>query len=119
MTAWLDRPAERERDLQDISHVLELYLPQLDERRWTQLADLGLQFDEQSAYALGYDLGERLQPYHLQTIESFLGYFGADSPHLGTMRRLAPTSARLQPEALERRLSTFRRGLYAGQRDRA
>jgi len=57
MAAWMDRPAERERDLEDLAHIIEDYLEPDDLRRWGDaLLDAGLPYEDQSAFALGEDI---------------------------------------------------------------
>ncbi len=46
MAAWLDRPSERDRDLQDIAHVLNEYLVPDDARRAYEHSDVGLAANE-------------------------------------------------------------------------
>ena len=73
MTAWLDRPAERERDLQDIAHILEDYLEPDDLRRWDDaLIEAGLSHEDQSAFALGEDIARIAGPAHLTVIDAFV-----------------------------------------------
>ena len=58
MVAWLDRPQERKKDLEDLGFLLDHYLDPLDERMFTgEAADLGF-FDERAnTYLLGLDMG--------------------------------------------------------------
>jgi predicted nucleotidyltransferase len=73
MTAWLDRPAERERDLQDIAHILDDYLEPDDLRRWDDaLIDAGLPHEDQSAFPLGQDIARIAEAAHLAVIDSFV-----------------------------------------------
>ncbi len=73
MTAWLDRPAERERDLQDIAHILDDYLEPDDLRRWDDaLIDSGLPHEDQSAFALGLDIARIVGPAHISVIDAFV-----------------------------------------------
>jgi predicted nucleotidyltransferase len=73
MASWLDRPAERERDLVDLAHVLDDYLEPDDLRRWDDdLIESGLPHEEQSAFALGRDIARIVLPPHLTVIDSFV-----------------------------------------------
>lgn len=73
MTAWLDRTAERERDLQDIAHILDDYLEPDDLRRWDDaLIESGLPHEDQSACALGQDIARIVGRAHLAVIEAFM-----------------------------------------------
>jgi predicted nucleotidyltransferase len=50
MVAFLDRPDVRERDLEDLAYLLHDYVPEDDERRWSdELLALQLEFDQVSA----------------------------------------------------------------------
>ena len=54
MASWLDRPSERDRDLEDLAHVFKEYLKADDLRRWEdELVETGFAYDDQSAFALG------------------------------------------------------------------
>jgi predicted nucleotidyltransferase len=57
MSAYLDRPYDRERDLQDLGYLLEEYLGVDDQRRYdAKVIDAGVEYDHISAYLLGQDL---------------------------------------------------------------
>jgi predicted nucleotidyltransferase len=73
MASWLDRPAERERDLDDLAHILDDYLEPDDLRRWDDdLIESGLPHEDQSAFALGQDIARIVLAPHLTVIDSFL-----------------------------------------------
>ena len=55
MAAYCDRPTERERDLEDIAHLLDAYVDDDDDRRFDEGA--GRDFDLVPAYLLGRDVG--------------------------------------------------------------
>lgn len=59
MVSFGDRPAERERDLEDIAHLLDTYVEATSERRWDEAADCG-EFDLAPAYLLGADIARLL-----------------------------------------------------------
>jgi predicted nucleotidyltransferase len=50
MASYGDRPAERQRDLSDIAHLLETYVDDVADRRWDEAA--ALEFDLAPAYLL-------------------------------------------------------------------
>jgi len=68
MIAWLDRPHERAKDLGDIVFMWDRALPELDDRRWDPVHPVGaanLEYDDQSAYFAGWELGQIAAPEHL------------------------------------------------------
>jgi len=80
MVAWLDRPSERDRDLKDLSHVFKEYLKADDLRRWEdELIETGLAYDDQSAFALGRDVGVIVEDVHRRLIDRFLAAVGDDA----------------------------------------
>ena len=83
MTSWLDRPAERKRDLADLSHLLEQYIGWDDDRRYSdEVLDAEVGFDEVSAFCLGRDIAAIIEPEHRGLIEAFLtASEGALRPH--------------------------------------
>lgn len=73
MRAWLDRPAERTKDLQDLAQLFAEYVDADDMRRFDQkLVDLALNFEEASPYLLGNDLGQLMRDYDRAHVELFL-----------------------------------------------
>jgi predicted nucleotidyltransferase len=73
MRAWLDRPAERPKDLADIAYLLEHYSDETDDRRFEPpLTDLGLEYEEQSAALLGLDLRAITTSAHRAHVDEFL-----------------------------------------------
>jgi predicted nucleotidyltransferase len=54
MAAYLDRPAEREHDLDDLAEILEYGVRPDDEERYTDdVHDLGLSYEQAGAFVLG------------------------------------------------------------------
>ncbi len=94
MVAYLDRPGERERDLQDIAYVLENYLSPIDPRRGDDAAyDAQIDFYHESAFVLGQDLGSIMNPLEHEVVQRFLGKLRTapgPAPMLITMARLGP-----------------------------
>ena len=73
MTAWLDRPWEREKDLHDIAHILTHYLEPDDMRRWDDsMIHVGLPYEQQGAFGLGQDIAAIVGSEHRVLIERFL-----------------------------------------------
>lgn len=70
MVAWLDRPHERRKDLNDLGTLLWNYLWDDDERRWGD--ELGERsFETQGAYLAGLELRRLLEERHLKLVERF------------------------------------------------
>lgn len=73
MRAWLDRPTERLKDLQDIAQLLCEYIGDDDDRRFEDdLFDLELEFQDVSPFALGRDLGRIVKNDHVPHVKEFL-----------------------------------------------
>ena len=75
MIAWLDRPHERAKDLGDIVFMWDRALPELDDRRWDPGHPVGaarLEYDDQSAYFAGWELGQIAALEHLHWARRFL-----------------------------------------------
>jgi hypothetical protein len=106
MVSFLDRPAERERDLWDISLLLKRYLDDDDDRRWE--APLArIDHEEQSAFALGYDIGAIADTSHRALVNRFLSLLVPDEYELARAARLG--NYRLDDDAEERLLRELRR----------
>jgi predicted nucleotidyltransferase len=112
MAAWLDRPDERGRDLEDLGHILADYLAADDMRRWDdpRLAEVP-DFEHQPALALGLDIAEIAELTHRQLVESFLE--AIDQPDSIAFERIARASSLgADPQrAFRLRLDAFRAGL--------
>lgn len=73
MCAWLDRPEERKKDLGDLAHLMDGYLGDDDDRRWSdEVMSLGLDFDDASPFLLGRDLGDILRDRDRPHLAAFL-----------------------------------------------
>lgn len=95
MVSYCDRPSERERDLEDITHLLDGYVDEECERRWEQAPEC--EFDLAPAFLLGLDVGRKLTaPTHHTVIDSCLERVGdEDSPkHALMSQRVAVRVAR-------------------------
>lgn len=115
MAAFLDRPDARERDLEDLAFLLERYVPDEDDRRFSDaVLDAGILDESASAFLLGIDVGalvRRMDERELVTrfLETALG---DEERHtiLGKMARLGPASLRLGRERPRERIAAFQRG---------
>lgn len=109
MVAYLDRPAERQRDLGDLAHLMDSYVSPVDDRRFDEAA--GHTFDAAPAYLLGLDLGRVCLPAHLAVVAAFLALLeNRDGAHHALMQRQGPSGGR-EGDVLADRLRAFRSGL--------
>lgn len=73
MRAWLDRPSERRKDLDDLAMLFERYVDEVDPRRFDgEVVELGLQFEQASPYLLDKDLGRVTSTSERELVRSFL-----------------------------------------------
>src|SRR6267142_4639694 len=58
MVAYQDRPQARARDLEDLAHIFDEYVPADDQRRYSdEVPEAGIDFEVVSAFLLGRDIG--------------------------------------------------------------
>ena len=108
MVAFLDRPLERGRDLSDIAFLLDAYVDDDDERRWSeQVTAADLDFEDVPSYLLGRDLSEVLDTAELAVVQRFVDTV-RDEPVRSRLVRRAPTVWRRDADTVERRLAAFR-----------
>lgn len=80
MAAYQDRPAERRRDLEDLSHILVDYLPPEDERNYdAAIWDAGLEGDQASAFALGQDVRKIVDNRETSIVEAMIALLIGDA----------------------------------------
>lgn len=75
LAAWLDRPLQREKDLDDFMQALCHALPEDAECRWDgehPVGGSGLDFEFQSAFHVGLEVGRIIAPNHERLIGRFL-----------------------------------------------
>ena len=113
--AYLDRPHERERDLEDLTHLLDEYLPENDDRRFSDdVVDLQLDYEDVSAFRLGRDIANMAGAPELRAVSGFVARVLDERDSAATlarMTRVGPRSWREDPEVLVKRLAAFGRGL--------
>ncbi len=113
MAAYLDRPSERQRDLEDICHVMEAYLETDDVPRYApEIVVRGLDFDQTNAYLLGVDVGDIIRSVHRPVVEGFLRRVGdpVRAEH-HQMARLGPASWGGDVVHLAKLISAFEMGI--------
>jgi predicted nucleotidyltransferase len=119
MAAWLDRPSERQHDLEDLAHVLDDYLESDDVRRWDDdLVDARLPHEDQSAFALGKEVARVAAPSHVELVERFLAAV-SDETSAANVQLARCFNAVDQHEALVGRLGAFRLGFGEGRAEAA
>jgi predicted nucleotidyltransferase len=111
MAAYLDRPQERQRDLDDIAYLLELYVDDNAPRFWDAASECR-DYDLVSAYLLGRDIGHIVEEPHLELVERFLSRL-ADTEGIehAQMQRRGPRRWSTETRPLSRRLQSLRDGL--------
>jgi predicted nucleotidyltransferase len=122
MISYLDRPAERGRDLQDLAIILEDHVAPDDERRFAvEVLDAGVAFEHASAYLLGRDLRKIVNPSERKGVEDFMARVRDEQHPSATqarMARLGPPSWNQDPDALLARVEAFGLGFGGGQNER-
>lgn len=116
MAAYLDRPAERVRDLVDLGFLLDSYIDDEEERRFDEGAAAG-EYDLVSAYLLGVDAERICGPRHHDLVDKFLAAIGGpEEMGHAEMLHAGPDRWRTEPDALARRIRGFRAGREALRR---
>ncbi len=110
MASYCDRPLERERDLQDIAHLLDGYVDEDDERRWAGVPQMD--FELAPAYLLGVDVARAIDSSaHRTLITNFLARVtNSDNMAHTIMHDNGPASWRTD-DSLTRCLAAFQLGL--------
>lgn len=115
MISYLDRPAERERDLHDLAQILENHVPPDDDRRFApELLDAAVPYEHASAYLLGHDLRQLVNDSERKAVDDFVARVRDErhpSATQGRMARLGPSSWNKDPDELLARIEVFMLGL--------
>ncbi len=110
ISAWLDRPHERKKDLHDLGTILSGALGEDDERRWE--GTIPGDFDEQSPRFIGQEVARIISSAHRELIERFLEKMLVDdSPWLSEVGRGMTTPVVSKPR---RAVVAFRSGFGVG-----
>jgi predicted nucleotidyltransferase len=116
MVAWLDRPAERERDLEDLAHMLDEFVEPHDEAFYSpEVTDQQINTEYVSAYLLGRELGLLVDAEERALVERFIEKLLNEEATRSLMARLGPRSWNGDAEELVPRLEVFLRGFRASQ----
>ncbi|MGB3562526.1 MAG: nucleotidyl transferase AbiEii/AbiGii toxin family protein [Thermoanaerobaculia bacterium] len=115
MAAYLDRPSERQRDLEDLAFILEDYLHSNAEERFSKdIFDLGLTYEQTSAYVLGQRVGAMLNQTERNLVFAFVAKVEDEMEPLSTQARMAqlgPLAWRRDPNQLLQRIAAFKLGI--------
>lgn len=116
MSAYLDKPWERETDLADLAHIFEAFVAADADERWSpEVIDLDLDYEDVGPYLLGIQLAEVVDEPEASIVRRFLGSLEDDSDPLATLARMArraPAGWR-DPESLRVRVRALGRGFGA------
>ena len=111
MISYLDRPAERERDLHDLAYILDGHVSPEDERRFAPMVlDAAVAFEHASAYLLGHDLRQIVNAAERKAVDDFVARVRDErhpSAAQGRMVRLGPSSWGRDPGELLARVEAF------------
>lgn len=118
MIAWMDRPNDRAKDLGDIIYILDNALPSDDDLRWDPQSPIvreNLNYDDQSAFSVGFRLGRVAEPPHLHWARRFSDRMrDEDSTAFAQLVRASRYIGDNIEERLRARLTAFELGLDRG-----
>lgn len=110
--AYQDRPRERERDVDDFATVMDVYIDDLDARRWDEAE--GITHEDAGAFLLGRDVGRIADAVELESVQAFIRILLDAGVGQATLIRVSPPLLRANPQDVLARVKTFQRGLLAG-----
>jgi len=113
MAAYLDRPWERETDLEDLAHILSRFLADDAPERWSdEIVDRGLDFEDAGPFLLGAQIGGLADRAERGLIRRFLAALDDPGDRLSTLSRMARRSPAgwTDPDRLGLRWGAFRAG---------
>ncbi len=115
MAAYLDRPAERLRDLADLAHLLDIYEENSD-RLWAEALDQQ-EYELKAPYLLGIDIAT-IADDHWSLVEEFLARVSdEDSVDHAQMTNRGSPLWKTEKRALTKRIEALREGAAAAMRD--
>ena len=98
MISYMDRPAQRERDLNDLAHILENHVPPDDEHRFApEILDAEVSYEHTGAYLLGLDVRRLANDAERRGVDDFVARV-RDEQHPSATQALM---SRLGPRSLE------------------
>lgn len=112
IAAWLDRPAERQKDLGDRALLLDDYVDVDDARRFAEVVPADLDWSERPAFLLGMDVRVVGSARHVARIREFVRRVGdPDRRERHWLLQAAPAAWRADESALPARLRALLAGL--------
>jgi hypothetical protein len=118
MVAWLDRPHERAKDLEDLLFMWDHALPETDGRRWEPahpVCAAELDYCDQSAFFVDWELGQLAQLQHLHWAKRFLDVLrDEESIKFAQLVRASRYAGDDIERQVRARLTAFERGLEIG-----
>jgi predicted nucleotidyltransferase len=115
IVAYLDRPWERARDLEDLGRILEDYLSPDDDQRFSDtVLTAGVSYQASSALVLGSDLGRMLTMREMAIVKQWIARIRDPRDPLLTEPRLllsGPPAWQNRPEELLERIDALELGL--------
>lgn len=113
--AFLDRPNERDRDLQDLTQILISYPEADDERRFADdVFERGLSFDQAGPYVLGREMARFLGGDEAESVGRFLAKVRDEGDWHAVqhkMARFGPASWESDPRRLIELVDSLEMGL--------
>lgn len=107
VSAWLERPYDRKKDLHDLGTILMNALTEDDERRWDGTIDGS--FEEQSPRFIGQEVAKIVRSEHRTLLDAFLRkVLAEDSPWLSEIEKGMRPAVLQSPR---KALLAFREGL--------
>lgn len=117
VVAYEEHPAQRERDLGDIAHILAYHVPDNDPRRYSdEVFEAGLRGEEVSGFLLGRDLARLVNQQERAALDAFLARVERETDGgvaQAIMARQHPWGG--EPDQLLASTRALRRGLEEGQ----
>ena len=115
MSAYLDRPTERGKDLEDLVYILAEYIRPDDPRRYSEeVFHEELDYEQVSSFLLGKEMGKFTAKSDREVIRRFLVRVRNAGDPLGTQGRMAaslPPSSQDRVEELLGFIAVFEKGL--------
>lgn len=113
IVAYLDRPDEREHDLQDLGFIMDEYVAADDERRWEdEIVARQIEFSRVGAFVLGRDLARFIAPDERAVIMKFLDVLRSEhQAGASLMARVAPPSWQRSEQEVLAQLQSLEHGL--------
>ena len=113
IAAYLDRPWERDTDLEDIAQIVSRFLPDDAPARWSdQVVELALEYEDVGPYLLGQAIGVVADAAERQLVQRFVEGISDPGDRLSTLARMArrAPSGWTDPDRLALRWVALRRG---------